>query len=85
MFEPGARPYPLREVYQQYLAQSDVFIGLYWQRYGQPAGLEPSAEANRCRLALSPFAARPGGVLPSGQGVTWRGSGTAVAAPRPAR
>jgi predicted ATPase len=24
-------------VYQQYLEQSDVFIGLYWQRYGQPA------------------------------------------------
>jgi predicted ATPase len=35
MFELGARPYPPREVYQQYLAQSDVFIGLYWQRYGQ--------------------------------------------------
>ena len=35
--ELGARPYPPREVYQQYLAQSDVFIGLYWQRYGQPA------------------------------------------------
>jgi predicted ATPase len=37
MFELGARPYPPREVYQQYLAQSDVFIALYWQRYGQPA------------------------------------------------
>jgi hypothetical protein len=37
MFELGARPYPPREVYQQYLAQSDVFIGLYWQQYGQPA------------------------------------------------
>jgi predicted ATPase len=35
MFELGARPYPPRAVYQQYLAQSDVFIGLYWQRYGQ--------------------------------------------------
>jgi hypothetical protein len=35
MFELGARPYPPREVYQQYLAQSDVFIGLYWQRYGR--------------------------------------------------
>jgi predicted ATPase len=30
-------------VYQQYLAQSDVFIGLYWQRYGQPA---PGAEVS---------------------------------------
>jgi predicted ATPase len=37
MFELGARPYPPREVYQQYLAQSDVFVGVYWQRYGQLA------------------------------------------------
>ncbi len=37
MFEDGARPYPPAEVYRAYLAQSDVFIGLYWQRYGQPA------------------------------------------------
>jgi len=35
MFELGARPYPPRDLYQAYLAQSDVFIGLYWQRYGQ--------------------------------------------------
>ena len=43
MFELGARPYPPREVYQQYLAQSDVFIGLYWQRYGQ---LAPGAQVS---------------------------------------
>src|SRR5215471_7369778 len=36
MFEQGARPNPPRDVYRAYLAQSDVFIGLYWQRYGQP-------------------------------------------------
>jgi len=35
LFELGARPYPPRELYRAYLAQSDVFIGLYWQRYGQ--------------------------------------------------
>ncbi|MGY1673678.1 DUF4062 domain-containing protein [Geodermatophilus sp. SYSU D00710] len=34
MFELGARPHPPRELYRAYLAQSDVFIGLYWQRYG---------------------------------------------------
>ncbi len=33
-FESGARPYPPRELYRAYLAQSDIFIGLYWQRYG---------------------------------------------------
>ncbi len=27
-------PYPPRELYRAYLAQSDIFIGLYWQRYG---------------------------------------------------
>src|SRR5215469_16748045 len=33
-FEAGARPYPPRELYRAYLAQSDIFVGLYWQRYG---------------------------------------------------
>ena len=43
LFEAGARPHPPRELYQAYLAQSDVFIGLYWQRYGQVnAGMEVS-------------------------------------------
>ena len=35
MFELGARPHPPRDLYRAYLAQSDVFIGLYWQRYRQ--------------------------------------------------
>jgi predicted ATPase len=34
MFELGARPHPPRDVYRAYLAQSQVFIGIYWQRYG---------------------------------------------------
>ena len=33
-FEAGARPYPPRELYRAYLAQSDLFLGIYWQRYG---------------------------------------------------
>src|SRR6266700_1671048 len=46
LFESGARPYPPRELYRAYLAQSDIFLGLYWQRYGwvaptmQVSGLE---------------------------------------------
>src|SRR6516162_4484835 len=46
MFELGARPYPPRPVYRAYLAQSQVFVGLYWQSYGwvapgeQISGLE---------------------------------------------
>ena len=34
MFELGARPHPPRELYRAYLAQSHVFVGLYWQSYG---------------------------------------------------
>ena len=34
LFEIGARPHPPRALYRSYLAQSDVFVGIYWQRYG---------------------------------------------------
>jgi len=34
MFELGARPHPPRELYRAYLAQSHIFVGIYWQRYG---------------------------------------------------
>src|SRR5579864_4053864 len=46
LFELGARPHPPRNVYQAYLAQSQVFVGIYWQSYGwvapgeQMSGLE---------------------------------------------
>jgi hypothetical protein len=53
LFEQGARPHPPRELYQAYLAQSDVFIGLYWQGYGRVgpgmgvSGLEEELELSR--------------------------------------
>ena len=53
MFEAGARAHPPQDVYRAYLAQSDVFIGLYWQRYGQLgahmdiSGLEEEFELSR--------------------------------------
>ncbi|MFE4470103.1 ATP-binding protein [Leifsonia sp. NPDC056824] len=34
LFELGARPHPPRDLYRAYLEQSDVFVGLYWERYG---------------------------------------------------
>ncbi|MEU1972079.1 DUF4062 domain-containing protein [Microbacterium sp. NPDC019599] len=34
MFELGARPHPPRDLYRSYLAQSDVFVGIYGERYG---------------------------------------------------
>ncbi|WP_431246949.1 DUF4062 domain-containing protein [Leifsonia xyli] len=52
MFELGARPHPPRELYRAYLDQSDVFLGLYWERYGwvapdeEVSGLED--EYNLC-------------------------------------
>jgi hypothetical protein len=33
MFESGARAHPPQEVYRACLAQSDIFVGIYWQRY----------------------------------------------------
>src|SRR5262249_56500829 len=36
-FDLGARPHPPQELYRAYLAQSDIFIGLYWQQYGRVA------------------------------------------------
>lgn len=38
LFELGARPHPPQDLYRAYLAQSDIFIGLYWQSYGQLVG-----------------------------------------------
>lgn len=46
MFELGARPHPPRALYRSYLAQSDVFVGIYGDSYGwvapeeQISGLE---------------------------------------------
>src|SRR5262245_51788604 len=40
MFELGARAHPPRDIYRAYLAQSDVFVGVYWQRYGWVAPTE---------------------------------------------
>lgn len=34
MFELGARPHPPKDLYQAYLRQSDIFVGIYWQSYG---------------------------------------------------
>lgn len=34
MFELGARPHPPRDLYRSYLAQSHIFVGIYWERYG---------------------------------------------------
>jgi hypothetical protein len=53
MFELGAQPHPLQEVYRACLTQSDVFVELYWQRYGwigpgmEISGLEDEFDLSR--------------------------------------
>jgi predicted ATPase len=54
LFELGARPHPPRELYRAYLAQSDVFVGLYWQRYGWIGpGMDISGLEDEFRLSGS--------------------------------
>src|SRR5262247_3786453 len=51
-YESGARPHPPRAMYRAYLAQSQVFVGIYWQRYGWVApGMEISGLEDEFRLA----------------------------------
>src|SRR5215470_12125850 len=52
MFEAGARAHPPQEVYRAYLAQSDIFVGIYWQRYGWVGpGMAVSGLEDELRLA----------------------------------
>jgi Domain of unknown function (DUF4062) len=52
LFELGARPYPPRQLYRAYLAQSDIFVGLYWQRYGRvDPGMEISGLEEELQLS----------------------------------
>ena len=52
MFELGARPHPPRQVYRAYLAQSQVFVGVYWQGSGWVApGEHVSGLEDEYRLA----------------------------------
>jgi predicted ATPase len=52
MFELGARPHPPRDLYRSYLAQSDVFVGIYGDSYGWVApGEDVSGLEDEYRLA----------------------------------
>ena len=51
-YESGARPHPPRSMYRAYLEQSQVFVGIYWQRYGWVApGMGISGLEDEFRLA----------------------------------
>ncbi|WP_164704460.1 DUF4062 domain-containing protein [Blastococcus litoris] len=58
MFDLGARAHPPRELYRAYLEQSDVFVGIYGERYGWIApdmgisGLEDEYELSGGRPRL---------------------------------
>ena len=52
IYEAGARPHPPRSMYRAYLEQSQVFVGIYWQRYGWVApGMVISGLEDEYRLA----------------------------------
>jgi predicted ATPase len=52
MFELGARPHPPQDLYRAYLEQSDIFLGLYGEKYGWVApGDEVSGLEDEYRLA----------------------------------
>jgi predicted ATPase len=52
MFELGARPHPARALYRAYLAQSHVFVGVYYARYGWVApGEDVSGLEDEYRLS----------------------------------
>jgi predicted ATPase/class 3 adenylate cyclase len=51
-FESGARPHPPQRMYRAYLEQSQIFVGIYWQRYGWVGpGMEISGLEDEFRLA----------------------------------
>src|SRR5215470_17646626 len=51
-YESGARPHPPRAMYRAYLEQSQVFVGIYWQRYGWVGpGMDISGLEDEYRLA----------------------------------
>jgi predicted ATPase/class 3 adenylate cyclase len=53
-YESGARPHPPRSMYRAYLKQSQVFVGIYWQRYGWVApGMDISGLEDEYRLAAA--------------------------------
>ncbi|SNT49437.1 Predicted ATPase [Asanoa hainanensis] len=52
MFEQGARPHPPRDLYRAYLAQSQIFVGVYGESYGWTApGADRSGLADEFDLA----------------------------------
>ena len=51
-YETGVRPHPPRSMYRAGLAQSQVFVGIYWQRYGWVApAMDISILEDEYRLA----------------------------------
>jgi class 3 adenylate cyclase len=51
-FESGVRPHPPQSMYRAYLEQSQIFVGIYWQRYGWVGpGMQISGLEDEFRLA----------------------------------
>jgi predicted ATPase/class 3 adenylate cyclase len=51
-YESGVRAHPPQSMYRAYLEQSQIFVGIYWQRYGWVGpGMEISGLEDEFRLA----------------------------------
>ncbi|GIF67712.1 hypothetical protein Ais01nite_57470 [Asanoa ishikariensis] len=44
MAESAARPHPRRDINRAYLRESHLFVGIYWQGFGDPPGVEEEFE-----------------------------------------
>lgn len=53
LFELGARPHPPPSLYRSYIEQSDIFVGIYGERYGWVGpGMDISGLEDEYRLAV---------------------------------
>ena len=54
MFELGAHPHPPRELYRSYLAQTDIFVGIYADSYGWVGVRRGASQASRTSTTSRP-------------------------------
>src|SRR5262249_33210473 len=85
MFELGARPHPPGQLYRAYLAQRQVFVGVYWDP-GSTEEISNGYTANRWLSGAAVYAALPpGGRLEADPGLPpWRPAGVSSRPQRPA-
>ena len=82
LFELGARPHPPRDLYRAYLEQSQIFVGIYWQRYGWVA---PEETVSGLEDEYQPLGRDAAAALCQGAGAGTRGTTDGAAGTDPVR